>query len=121
MRGSTTRWAGAVDLRLRSCSITPGFRVLRGAVYLTFGNKREVEAMDEEFTPYEAPKSSLEREFNNALEVIPANKWRRFGNFIIDYIAFMVSGGVIGFVVGMLWGRKGIEYMESIPDIVIEL
>lgn len=75
--------------------------------------------MEHEPSPYEPPKSSIGAEVQKPLEVIPASKWLRFSNLLIDYVAFMFLAILVGFIVAILFGEEGIRYMESVPDIII--
>jgi uncharacterized RDD family membrane protein YckC len=48
----------------------------------------------------------------------PVSRWLRLANFVIDYIAMIVSVGLLFFIIGMIAGEDGITGLESTPDIV---
>ena len=75
--------------------------------------------MEYEQSPYAPPKSNVEVSDSAAHELIPAGKWRRFANFVIDYIGLTLLGGLIGVLVALVFGDEGIAYMQSTPDILI--
>ncbi len=74
--------------------------------------------MEEQYSPYDPPKSQVDDKIQVIEKVIPASKWLRFFNFLIDYVAFIFIGAVVGISVAIIWGDEGIEFIESVPDIV---
>lgn len=74
--------------------------------------------MENEPSPYLAPKSALE-DVPESQGVVPASKKLRFFNLIIDYIGFTVLGVVVGVAVAVFFGDQGVEYIGSIPDFIL--
>jgi len=75
--------------------------------------------MDQENTPYEPPKSTIEPSTSQALPIEPAARWLRFANLFLDYIAFTIISMILGIAIALLFGEAGLRYLESLPDIVV--
>lgn len=74
--------------------------------------------MTDEYSPYTPPKSHVEAQLPEAVQIVPASKGLRFANMLIDYIGLTILGAIVGFVTYMLFQEAGIAYLESVPDYV---
>lgn len=75
--------------------------------------------MEYENSPYQTPQSAIESLANpDAVEVIPAGKWVRFFNYLIDYAGMMVLAFTVAVALGLLLGEEGIAYLDRIPNIL---
>ena len=77
--------------------------------------------MNEPTNPYTPPSSSLGDGDHEPYKVVPAGKWLRFANLLIDYVGYIIFSAIIGISIALTFGETGIETIESIPDIVIGL
>ncbi len=75
--------------------------------------------MNNETSPYETPKSSINENNETEQDIIIASKKLRFVNSIIDYFVFLLINIVIGVLVVIVFGDEGLKYIESIPDAVL--
>lgn len=78
--------------------------------------------MGHDSTPYEAPKSDVQTDREKFLEILPAGNWKRFFNFIIDYIAMYALVIVIAIVIAIIWGEEALQGLQNITrfeDILI--
>lgn len=75
--------------------------------------------MEPTYSPYDPPKSPVDDNNQELVNVIPASKWLRFFNFTIDYVAFLGLGLILGIMVAIFWGEEGVRVLESLPDIAI--
>lgn len=59
--------------------------------------------MSDEPNRYAAPTAELSPQLASAAEgeFVPAGRWRRFLNFVLDYAAFMFAAFVVGLVMGI--------------------
>lgn len=76
--------------------------------------------MQDEANPYQPPSHPLPGK-DGFEDAVLASKWRRFGTLVIDYICYIVLGGIFGFLVALLFGDKGIAMMERIPEYLLGL
>lgn len=66
--------------------------------------------------PYRAPESLIQVPNTVAFasgQLIPAGKWRRFFNFVIDRFGIVGFGFVIGGVVGVSGWEPGLNFIEE--------
>lgn len=75
--------------------------------------------MEQEVSPYEPPKSDVGERIEENKAFVPAGKWRRFFNLLIDYIGFTILGALVGFMTAMIWGHAGVQFINSLPDFVV--
>lgn len=74
--------------------------------------------MNESANPYTPPKSNLEV-IEDTWPIVRAGKGRRFGTLITDYACYFVFSVCLGAVIGLVFGERGIEVLQSIPDILL--
>ena len=55
------------------------------------------------------------------LNVIPAGKWLRLFNFLVDYVVVMVIGLMVGLYVSFFFGLVGQQFLESNAGTVLGL
>lgn len=72
--------------------------------------------MMDEMSPYEATQSVLD---DHRYKVVPASKWLRLLNLIIDYVAFWVLGVVAGLVILYVFGSEKADWLEGGSGFVI--
>lgn len=68
---------------------------------------------------YSAPASELHETAATEPEIIPAGKWRRFFNFLIDYVGqvvVVIAGIAVAFLIG---GDPALAYVEEIPELML--
>lgn len=68
-------------------------------------------------TPYAAPQSDVQTDKEKYLEVIPAGNWKRFFNFIIDYIGMYIAIFVIAIIIAFSGGSEALRSLETISPI----
>jgi len=66
-------------------------------------------------SPYDPPRSRIDADIAERLEVVPARRWLRFANFVVDYIVTMALGVVVGVVVALVWGPDGVRFIQALP------
>jgi uncharacterized RDD family membrane protein YckC len=74
--------------------------------------------MEQVQSPYTPPKSNVEVD-EIAQDVIPAGRWRRFANFLIDYAGFTFLGAIVGVLVVVVFGDEGSAFLQSTPDMLV--
>jgi uncharacterized RDD family membrane protein YckC len=55
--------------------------------------------MNPQGNPYTTPRAGVDS-VEAPLEIAPAGRWRRFGSYLIDSVAFSLLGGVVGGILG---------------------
>ena len=68
-------------------------------------------------TPYATPQSDVQTDKEKYLEVIPAGNWKRFFNFIVDYIGMYIAIFIIAIVFAFAGGGEILLRLESISPI----
>jgi uncharacterized RDD family membrane protein YckC len=53
--------------------------------------------------------------------VAVASKGRRLGTFLVDYAGFFLSCLVLGLAIGLVFGERGAQILQAIPDVVLGL
>lgn len=61
--------------------------------------------------PYSAPASTV-GDIASALPVVPAGKWRRLFNLLIDYVGMIAAGAVIGGIYALIGGEEAIAALD---------
>ena len=74
--------------------------------------------MNEPVNPYTPPKSNVEL-IQDARPIVSASKGRRFGTLITDYACYFALSVCLGAIIGLVFGEKGIEMLQSIPDMLL--
>ncbi|WP_395680993.1 RDD family protein [Dokdonella sp.] len=69
--------------------------------------------MDSTINPYKAPTSRVAEQSADA-GMVPAERWRRFVNLLVDYFGFMALAFVVGIVIGIVGGNSAVEAMQNI-------
>jgi len=67
--------------------------------------------MDSTNNPYQAPAARIAEQESTG--IVPAERWRRFVNAIVDYIGFFVLSLVIGVILGLAGGADAAEKLEG--------
>ncbi len=74
--------------------------------------------MGQEFDPFQPPGTNVaDPEVED--ELVQAGKGRRFGTFVVDYLGFIVLGVLIGAVIGILFGKRGVTVIRSAPRFLV--
>ena len=73
--------------------------------------------MTQDINPYKPPQADLALD-TPTLAGGEASKGRRLGTFVVDYIGFVVFGGLTGGLLGFFLGPEGLQSLEKIPDLV---
>jgi uncharacterized RDD family membrane protein YckC len=50
-----------------------------------------------------------------------ASKGRRFGTLVVDYIGYSLSAFVIGVLIGIIFGQRGVQFVRSVPTFALGL
>lgn len=67
--------------------------------------------MDSTNNPYQAPAARIaEQEFR---AIVPAERWRRFVNSLIDYVGVVAVGIIVGAIIGAAGGTDAIDGLQS--------
>lgn len=74
--------------------------------------------MDNELSPYSPPKGELET-VEEPPEIIPAGKWLRLANLLIDYVTFSLLGALMGFGFAFIFGPTAVEHLQAIPNFIL--
>lgn len=69
--------------------------------------------MNSTTNPYQAPTSRVAEQPGD-LGLVPAERWRRFVNLIVDYFGFMALAFVVGIVIGVFGGSRAVEAMQGL-------
>ena len=67
--------------------------------------------MDSTNNPYQAPIARIAEQESTA--IVPAERWRRFVNLIVDYFGFFALSIVIGAILGLAGGANAIEKLQT--------
>jgi uncharacterized RDD family membrane protein YckC len=62
--------------------------------------------------PYDAPRAQV-YERPEPLEVVPAGRWRRFFNLLIDYCCFVLLIFVVGFIIALAGGEAVLAELDQ--------
>ncbi len=73
--------------------------------------------MGRDSSPYTAPKSDIQTNRDKFYEIRPAGNWKRFGNYLIDYIAIYFFSMIVGVAIVLLSGETGLQRLENITPI----
>ena len=72
--------------------------------------------------PYAVPNSNLTGP-ESPIEVKPVGGGRRLANLAIDYATYLIFsviiGAILGIVTTIIWGDKGIQYIQNIPSFLL--
>lgn len=73
--------------------------------------------MGRDSSPYATPESDVQTARDKLHEIRPAGNWKRFGNYLIDYIAIYMVSMVVGVFIVLLSGETGLQRLENITPI----
>ncbi len=74
--------------------------------------------MDESnLNPYAAPASDLDDTTARPFALIPASRWARFGNYLIDYATVIVFLILLGALAGFIWGVAVADWMAGLSAV----
>ncbi|WP_196140179.1 RDD family protein [Aliikangiella sp. G2MR2-5] len=68
---------------------------------------------EKESSPYASPQSIEHDYINDVAEIVPAGKWLRLANFILDYFGFFLLAVVIGILAGLLGGDELLSKIDQ--------
>jgi uncharacterized RDD family membrane protein YckC len=75
--------------------------------------------MENMLSPYKSSDDKSNAEQIPPYSPVPADKWLRFFNLVIDFVACLGVANVIHILIAFTWGQAGIDKLESYPLIVI--
>jgi uncharacterized RDD family membrane protein YckC len=77
--------------------------------------------MNEPENPYASPSAPHHPsdQLDVRQPVTPAGRGARFANLIIDYLAQVAIGFVLGIVVVVIGGEQGLAFLDETPDLVV--
>lgn len=67
--------------------------------------------MDSTNNPYQAPIARVAEQESTA--IVPAERWRRFVNLIVDYFGFFALSIVIGAILGLAGGASAVQKLQT--------
>lgn len=67
--------------------------------------------MDSTNNPYQAPVARVAEQESTA--IVPAERWRRFVNLLIDYVGFLALSFVLGIVLGLAGGPAAVQKLQG--------
>lgn len=67
--------------------------------------------MDSTNNPYQAPVARIAEQESTA--IVPAERWRRFVNLIVDYFGFFALSFVLGIAIGLGGGQAAAEKLQN--------
>jgi uncharacterized RDD family membrane protein YckC len=67
--------------------------------------------------PYRAPESRLAE--TEQAGIVPAERWRRFVNLIVDYVGFFVMSFIIGILIALIGGPAGVHRLQQTPQLLV--
>jgi uncharacterized RDD family membrane protein YckC len=73
--------------------------------------------MNQDDNPYRPPSSEV-RDVGEAREVVPAGRWLRFGTYVVDYGGFFALCFILGMVIAIAFGSRGVAFLHRIPNFV---
>lgn len=71
--------------------------------------------------PYQPPLSKALLVADDVVVWEHAEKWRRFGTLVVDYVGFLLLSMLVGVVLAIAFGEAGVATLERLPDIVLGL
>ena len=74
--------------------------------------------MSTEYNPY-SPPTSVIADHAAAPSAEVASRGRRFGTLLVDYFCFYLGMFVLGAVIGIAFGRQGIETLKQVPPALL--
>jgi uncharacterized RDD family membrane protein YckC len=83
-----------------------------------FAAKRGRTLVNEPHNPYAPPKAAV-TPYEERREVEPVGKGVRFGEFLVDYVSFILFSVLLGALVFVVFGEAGVTALERVPDIVL--
>jgi uncharacterized RDD family membrane protein YckC len=67
--------------------------------------------------PYQSPASRVADD--EVLAMVPAERWRRFVNLLVDYFGFFLLSLVIGLLIGVFGGAAAVRRLQETPNILV--
>lgn len=77
--------------------------------------------MEIERNRYAPPRSNVVDAVTPTRPAVFASKWRRFGTLVIDYIGYFLGAFLIGLLIDIVFGQRGLGFIRSIPNFVLGL
>lgn len=68
-------------------------------------------------SPYAAPQSDVQTDQEKFLEVIPAGRWKRFFNFLVDYIGMYALIFIFAIIFAFSGGEATLMRLETISPL----
>ena len=69
--------------------------------------------MDAKGNPYQTPSSRI-ADPPSVAAIVPAERWRRFVNLLVDYFGFVALAFVVGMVIGVVGGMTAVNAMQHV-------
>lgn len=77
--------------------------------------------MESERNRYAPPRSNVVDEVIPRRPTVFAGRGRRFGTLVVDYIGFFLGSILMGILIDILFGQRGLEFIRSVPNFVVGL
>ncbi len=74
--------------------------------------------MENMLSPYKFSNDRIDPE-QPPCPPVPADKWLRFFNQVIDFVAFLGIATVGKILIALIWGQQGVDKMQNHPALVI--
>ncbi len=75
--------------------------------------------METDKSPYAPPGSDIESAVLDSIAIVPAGKWLRLFNYLIDYVGRYLLVIVVLIVIGLFFGEAAIDYFDSVPGLLL--
>jgi uncharacterized RDD family membrane protein YckC len=62
--------------------------------------------------PYAAPTAAID-DVHDRLSLVPASRWRRFANLLVDYIGLALLGMILGMAVVLVGGNPALQALNT--------
>jgi uncharacterized RDD family membrane protein YckC len=73
--------------------------------------------MNAEMNPYEAPQSRIAAS-EDAVGLVQAERWRRFVNLVIDYLASIALAALFAIALAFFGGQAGLAWLDRQNDLL---
>lgn len=77
--------------------------------------------MEIERNRYAPPRSNVADVVTPTPPTVFASKGRRFGTLVVDYIGYFLGAFLMGALIDLLFGQRGLEFIRSVPHFVLGL
>lgn len=77
--------------------------------------------MEIERNRYAPPRSNLVDAVAPTRPTVLASKGRRLGTLVADYLGYFLGSFLMGILIDLIFGERGLEFISSVPNFVLGL